>query len=54
MEKQLNLFEEEVKEELKVWHNFPEARKHRIETDFVNLLIRFFCQSIEERTENEN
>ena len=54
MERQLNLFEEKVKEGFKVWHNFPDTRKHRIETDFVNLLIRFLCQSIKERTENEN
>jgi hypothetical protein len=54
MERQLNLFEEEVKEEFKLWHNFPDTRKNRIETGFVDLLIRFLCQSIEESTENEN
>lgn len=54
MERQLNLFEQEVKEEFKVWQNFPDTRKNRIETGFVNLLIRFLCQSIEERAENEN
>ena len=54
MEKQLDLFEEEVKEEYKVWHRLPDTRKSRIETIFVNLLIRFLCQSIEETAENEN
>ena len=48
MEKQLNLFEIEVKEEFKVWHNLPDIRKNKIETGFVNLLIKFLCQSIEE------
>jgi hypothetical protein len=56
MERQLNLFEEEVKKEFKVWQNFPDTRKNKIETGFVNLLIRFLCQSIEdeETAENEN
>ena len=35
MERQLNLFEEEVKEEFKLWHNFPDTRKNRIKTGVV-------------------
>ena len=54
MEKQLCLFEKEVKEEFKVWHNLPDTRKHKIEMGFMNLLIRFLSQSIEEVSENEN
>ena len=54
MERQLNLFEKEAKEEFEVWHNLPDIRKSRIETGFVNLLIRFLCQSIEENAKNEN
>jgi hypothetical protein len=48
MEKQLNLFDKEVKEEFEVWHNLPDIRKNRIETGFVNLLIKFLCQSNKE------
>ena len=54
MEKQLWLFEKEVKKEFKVWHNLSDIRRNKIETGFVNLLIRFLCQSIEETSKNEN
>jgi hypothetical protein len=54
MEKQLNLFEENAKDEIEVWHNFPEGRRKKIEMNFVNLLIRLLCQSIEEGCKNEN
>jgi hypothetical protein len=54
MEKQLCIFKEEVKEDSKVWCNIPESSQNKIETGFVNLLIRFLCQSIEETVKNEN
>ena len=54
MEKQLGLFEKEVKEEFNLWHNLPDIRKNMIETVFVNLLLKFLCQSIEETAQNEN
>ena len=54
MEKQLNLFEKDAREEFDVWGNLSERRKKNIEMDFVNLLIRFLCQSIEEAGKNEN
>lgn len=54
MEKQLGFFEEEVKEDFKVWCNLSESSQNKIVTGFVNLLIRFLSQSIEETVKNEN
>ena len=53
MEKQLTLFEMEKKDDHTLWLNLPEQNQQKIETLFVQILIKFLNCSLEAVKEYE-
>ena len=53
MEKQLAFFHVKEKDDFQLWFKWPEKNRHKMETIFAKLLIRYLSESLEEVKKNE-